>query len=151
ERMRADGATGFRFHCLELSPDMIARGRETAASRGLSDFITFEETDLTYWKPTQTYGAAFAHHSLHHIVALEHVFDQVRDSLDANGSFVIADMIGRNGHMRWPETLALIERLWKVMPERYKYHHLFKRQMADYENWDCSGYGFEGIRAQDIM
>jgi SAM-dependent methyltransferase len=151
KRMLDSGFSEFRFHCIELNPHLAGRGEASAKQAGLGDHIAFEVADLSSWRPKQTYAAAFAHHSLHHIEALEHVFDQVLSSLAPGGAFVISDMIGRNGHMRWPEALAPIERLWAVMPERYKFHHLWGRVVDPYENWDCSGEGFEGIRAQDIM
>ena len=151
ERLLRDGVTNFRFDCLELSPHLIERGRNAAQAKGLDGHVTFQQVDLSYWRPERCYGAAFAHHSLHHIVSLEHVFDELKQALLPDGAFVIADMIGRNGHMRWPESLAPLQRLWSVIPPRYKYHHLFARQMDTYLDWDCSCEGFEGIRAQDIM
>lgn len=151
KRMLAAGAAPFRFLCIELNPHLAARGRAAAAAAGVSEHVVFEVADLSVWDTSQRFGAAFAHHSLHHIEALERVFDLVRRTLDDRASFVMFDMIGRNGHMRWPETLALIERLWTVIPARYKHHHLFGRTVDPYENWDCSGESFEGIRAQDIM
>ena len=60
-------------------------------------------------------------------------------------------MIGRNGHMRWPEALTIIQDIWRTMPDRYKYNHQLSRFEAMYENWDCSKQDFEGIRAQDIL
>lgn len=151
ERLLRDGVTNFQFDCLELSPHLIERGRNAAQAKGLDGHVTFQQVDLSYWRPERCYGAAFAHHSLHHIVSLEHVFDELKQALLPDGAFVIADMIGRNGHMRWPESLAPLQRLWSVIPARYKYHHLFARQMDTYLDWDCSCEGFEGIRAQDIM
>lgn len=53
--------------------------------------------------------------------------------------------------MRWPEALEVFNALWRELPERYKYNHLLKRTEIEYENWDCSKEGFEGIRAQDIL
>jgi hypothetical protein len=61
------------------------------------------------------------------------------------------DMIGRNGHQRWPEALELVERLWPTLPARYRYHHLLAEHHERFVNWDCSNEGFEGIRAQDIL
>jgi hypothetical protein len=37
------------------------------------------------------------------------------------------------------------------LPESYKYNVILKRVENEYENWDCSTEGFEGIRAQDIL
>ncbi len=149
--LRLAGIEKFHFECLELSPHLIERGEEAVRREGLQDHIAFSKVDLTTWQPTTTYGAAFAHHSLHHIVALEHVFDQVHASLRDSGSFVVSDLIGRNGHMRWPEVEALVQRLWRSMPAHYRYDHQLKQLNETFVNWDCSSEGFEGIRAQDIM
>lgn len=151
KRLLASGFDGFRFHCFELSPHLVARAEAASAEAGLGQHFEFHVADLSQWRADRTYGAAFAHHSLHHIEALEHVFDQVHDSLETNGAFVTADMIGRNGHMRWPEVLAPLEHLWSTIPAHYKFHHLFGRSTDPFLNWDCSGESFEGIRAQDIM
>ena len=53
-----------------------------------------------------------ANHSLHHVLALEHLFAQVSATLREDGVFVVNDMIGRNGHQRWPEALDLLQRIW---------------------------------------
>ena len=68
-----------------------------------------------------------------------------------DGAFVVADMIGRNGHMRWPETLAIVRHIWAQLPDRLKWDRGLNRLDRWYENWDCSVEGFEGVRAQDIL
>jgi len=151
ERLLQSGFNDFEFVCVELNPHLIQRGMAAAAEKGLQHKISFQEADLSTWRCQGMYGAAFAHHSLHHIVALESVFDELAAHMAPRASFVTADMIGRNGHMRWPEVLQTMEQLWASMPPRYKYHHLWRRVVDPYENWDCSGQSFEGIRAQDIM
>jgi hypothetical protein len=88
---------------------------------------------------------------LHHFQDLEMLFRKVREAIGGQGVFVVSDIIGRNGHMRWPEALDVIHRIWQTMPDRYKYNHLLRRYESVYENWDCSVGGFEGIRAQDIL
>jgi hypothetical protein len=60
-------------------------------------------------------------------------------------------MIGRNGHQRWPEALAAVHRFWQELPLEYRYNHQLDRHEELYENWDCSGESFEGIRAQEIL
>jgi hypothetical protein len=92
-----------------------------------------------------------AQHTLHHIIELERLFDFIDSNLEDDGVFPIVDMIGRNGHMRWPEALEVIERLWLILPEQYKFNHQFSKIIDPYKNWDCSKSGFEGIRAQDIL
>jgi hypothetical protein len=68
-----------------------------------------------------------------------------------DGFFLTHDMIGRNGHMRWPEVLAILNTIWSDLDERYKYNHQLKKVEREYNNWDCSKQGFEGIRSQDIL
>jgi len=60
-------------------------------------------------------------------------------------------MIGRNGHMRWPEAMDVIPSLWKYLPQSHKFSHQLKRIEHGYVNWDCSSKSFEGTRARDIL
>lgn len=149
--LRAKGLDRFRFQCLDINPAMLSRGRETAAKAGLSGHFEFVEADVSRWTSATPVGVVMAQHSLHHIERLEQTFDNVKRAIGDRGYFVTADMIGRNGHMRWPEALAVIDDIWQAMPDRYKYNHLLKRLETRYENWDCSTESFEGIRAQDIL
>jgi SAM-dependent methyltransferase len=145
------GSRDFMIDCTDLSGVRLERGRELAASEGVSAFLQFHEIDLNHWTETQRYAGVMAHHTLHHIVELEELFARIRQLLVDDGVFVSVDMIGRNGHMRWPETLAWVERIWAFLPEKYKFNHQFGRKVEPYLNWDCSKKGFEGIRAQDIL
>jgi len=151
ERLRSDGLNDFSITRLELNDAMRARARRDAQAAGLSSHFLDQEADLNSWVPSVEYDVAIANHSLHHVSDLEHLFGQVRTCLMPDGCFVINDMIGRNGHMRWPEALALLESIWAVMPDRYKYNRQLRRHESTYENMDHSLVGFEGIRAQDIL
>jgi hypothetical protein len=93
----------------------------------------------------------FANHSLHHVVELESLFSQVAASLAGDGALVVNDMIGRNGHRRWPEAAEIVDALWRVAPSRYRYNHYLGRTDPAYPDDDCSAEGFEGVRAQDIL
>jgi hypothetical protein len=130
---------------------MLQRGREAAKQQGLSPHFEFLETDVARWRETGPLGVVMANHSLHHIEDLEGTFARIHQAIGARGYFLTCDMIGRNGHMRWPEALAVVHDIWRTMPDRYKYNHQLRRFEALYENWDCSKKGFEGIRAQDIL
>ena len=150
-RMIAGGFTRFSFECLELSPFLIERGNARIKERGFECHLSFTQTNLAHWRPERKFGAAFANHSLHHIEALEHVFDMIGKGLEPQGSFVASDMIGRNGHMRWPESLAIINALWTVIQDHWKQNRPLAQFENTFINHDCSTVGFEGIRAQDIL
>ncbi len=150
-RLRAMGLQSFTLECLELNPHMLARGREHAAAAGVTDLVEFVEGDFNAWRPHGAYSAAMASHSLHHVVNLEGLFDGIKASLPEGGRFVVSDIIGRNGHQRWPEALERVQALWRELPERCRYNVLLSRHEPEYVNHDCSTEGFEGIRAQDIL
>lgn len=85
------------------------------------------------------------------MVELEHLFDSIHNGLTDDGLFITSDMIGRNGHMRWPEAMDMIKPLWQELPNEYKYNQMLKRHEENYRDHDCSTQSFEGIRAQDIL
>jgi SAM-dependent methyltransferase len=145
------GIETFAFHCLDLNPHMLQRGAASARQAGLEAHFAFIETDINRWAADSTYDVIIANQSLHHFVELEQLIDKTYRSLDDNGLFLTNDMIGRNGHMRWPEALELVHACWSLLEDRHKWHHQLNRFEAVYENWDCSVSGFEGIRAQDIL
>jgi hypothetical protein len=85
------------------------------------------------------------------VLGLEHLFDAIQGALEQEGVFLATDIIGRNGHMRWPETLEIIQGIRKLIPDHYKTNHQLKRVEKEYDDWDCYKTSFEGIRAQDIL
>jgi SAM-dependent methyltransferase len=149
--LRKAGLERFQFQCLDINPAMLERGREAASKEQLATQFKFLEMDVTQWKSPTPLAVVMAHHSLHHIQELESTFANIKKAIGNRGYFLSCDMIGRNGHMRWPEALEIVHDIWRTIPDRYKYNHQLKRFEELYENWDCSTSGFEGIRAQDIL
>jgi SAM-dependent methyltransferase len=147
----AMGLTDFTIECLEYNPSMIERGRAEARAQGVGRVMEFTQADFNKWAPSQTYSAIMANHSLHHVVNLEGLFDTIKQALRPGGYFVTGDMVGRNGHQRWPEARVVVDQFWNELSERYHYNHQLKRDEPIYVDHDCSSEGFEGIRAQDIM
>ena len=150
-RLKEFGLERFTIECLDMNVNMLERGRAMAAAEGVADCLRFVEADLNDWRAERLYTGFMANQSLHHIVNLEQLFSEVRMALRADGVFVISDIVGRNGHMRWPEALKGVHAFWQELPQDYRYNLMLKRHEEIYENWDCSNEGFEGIRAQDIL
>jgi SAM-dependent methyltransferase len=145
------GCEDFVLECMELNPDLLAQAKTAAERMGLGERIATVAGDANRWTPDKSYDAVLANSSLHHIVNLEGVFEGIAEALVPSGIFVTSDTIGRNGHMRWPEALAIVHDFWRELPPAKTYNHLLRRFEAVYENWDCSSESFEGIRAQDIL
>jgi SAM-dependent methyltransferase len=151
QSLTARGVHNFTLECVDLNQQMLGRGRACARAAGVHQQVLPVAGDLNTWTPARAYHAVIANQSLHHVVELEALFDAVRGSLVADGAFVVSDMIGRNGHERWPEALAIVRDLWSQLPPSYKHNHLLGRQEDEFLDWDSSRDGFEGIRAQDVL
>jgi SAM-dependent methyltransferase len=149
--LREGGLTDFTIECLDMNPQMLERGRNMASEAGIQDHLTFAEGDFNLWSGGKTYAAIIADQSLHHVLKLEHLLGEVKRALHPAGFFVAHDMIGRNGHQRWPEALDELRRFWRELPIEYRWNRKLKRYEEDYINFDCSFEGFEGIRAQDVL
>jgi SAM-dependent methyltransferase len=146
------GLPPFRIAGLELAPAVAARANAVAEAEGLAGRFEVIVHDLNWGLPGEgDVAAVMAHHVLHHIVALEELFDFVAERLHPDGVFVTFDMIGRNGHMRWPEMRPLVRRLWSMLPSAQRRDHVFGTPSLHFQDWDCAIEGFEGVRAQDIL
>lgn len=149
--LKGAGLSDFLIECLELNPDMLERGRVLAEEAGMARNLAFIQADFNKWVATQDYAAVIADQSLHHVLDLEHLLDQIKRCLLSDGYFLTNDMIGRNGHLRWPEALWELQRFWRELPVDHRWNHALSRYEELYVNHDCSTEGFEGVRAQDIL
>lgn len=145
------GVEHFRFECLDITDAMLQRGKLLAETSGLSDRFGFVNGDFNRWQPDGRYDVVMANQSLHHVLDLESLFSAIDRAIGDEGIFITSDMIGRNGHMRWPEALDLVQEYWRELPDAYRYNKQLRRHEHEFGNWDCSIEGFEGIRAQDIL
>ncbi|HEX8743042.1 MAG TPA: class I SAM-dependent methyltransferase [Thermoleophilaceae bacterium] len=152
QELRAAGCEDFTIDCLELNDAMLERGAALAREAGVGAEVLPVETDLNDWRPSRTYDAIFANQSLHHLVALERLFDSIAGALGPGAPFATSDMIGRNGHQRWPEARAIVDEFWRELPHSFRFHTQLQRyEEPRFLDWDCSQEGFEGIRSQDIV
>ena len=151
-QLRQAGATDFLFRCFDLNPAMLERGRAAANKAGLESQFSFEAGDLSNIEfDADSVDVFFANQSLHHIVELEVLFERIFNGLSESGALLICDMIGRNGHMMWPEALFYVDLLWSSLPIDKKFHHVLKATHENFPNTDFSNVGYEGVRAQDIL
>src|SRR5262245_40966171 len=115
ERLRENSITNFVFECQDINPGLLENGRRLAEEKDLVGHFTFAPFDVNRWQPDRQYHAIVAFQSLHHVVELELLFDKVHRALHPDGYFFADDMIGRNGHQRWPEALKLVHELWREL------------------------------------
>ena len=141
----------FVFECLDFNEESLRKGKEAAERAGLGEYFLFTCADLNSWRPYRKYGIALACHSFNSVWNLEGVFDSVKRSLKKGGLFIVAEFIGRNGHMCWPEAMDALKPFWDELPESYRYNRVLRRQETQFINHDASREGFEAIRSQDVL
>jgi SAM-dependent methyltransferase len=151
DRLAQRGIENLEITLLELNPQLIEQGRADAEARGFGERVSGVPVDLNTWRADRPADIYFASHSLHHVVELENLFAEVRSSMDPKGILLINDMIGRNGHVRWPEAGRVVHDIWGRIPARYRYNNYLGYVDDTYPDIDCSADHFEGIRAQDIL
>lgn len=147
----AIGVRDYRMLCLDISNAALERGRHAATDAGVADRFDFQPHDFNQGLPAGRFDVVIANQSLHHVAELERLFGSIRNQLTPGGCFLVSDMIGRNGHMRWPEARALVDELWESLPDSYRYNRQLQRQEQQFMDWDCAQEGFEGVRAQDVL
>jgi len=150
QELHALGLKEFDFVCIDLSPLLLQRFAERIPP-GLVDCFILRHGDINQQIMDQRFHAIMANHSLHHMVELEEIFAATFAALHDQGSFLTNDMIGRNGHQRWPETRIFVDFFWPMLTERQRNNLQLRRPEPRFIDHDCSTSGFEGIRAQDIL
>ncbi|TKG73769.1 SAM-dependent methyltransferase [Prauserella endophytica] len=146
-----EGVHNVRVRLLEINTDMQERAAKAADSLGLADRVEPVVADFNSWVADAQHDVVVGYQVLHHVLDLEHLYGQIRDSLTRDGVLVVHDMIGRNGHRRWPEALEVVERIWATLPAELRRNAITGAVDEVYADVDCAVDGFEGIRAQDVL
>jgi SAM-dependent methyltransferase len=145
------GYSNFIFECIDINETRLNQGWENACKLGLEKYIKTKALDLNSWIPKVQYDVILAIQCLHHFVELESIIEKIYSALNEQGYFITHDMIGRNGHQRWSETLKIVNSFWDDLPTKYKFNHRNKTIEHKFINRDFSQHNFEGIRSQDIL
>jgi ubiquinone/menaquinone biosynthesis C-methylase UbiE len=153
EIMLARLCPGAAIHGIDINPDLLKLGEERARNEHLS--LTFEEGDLnTVALPADAYDVVFCHASLHHVLELEHLADQIQRTLKPEGRLIVEDVIMRNGSLMWPETKDVVTSIWRTLPANYRINHTgYAEKEIDAEPWeaDTSEVSMECIRSEDVL
>ncbi len=143
------------IHGVDVAENAIESARKTAQAEGL-DGLTYEVADLnTVQFPAETYEIVYAHAALHHIFQLEHILDQIRQTLKPGGVLVAYEYIGPS-QMQFPRRdLELADAFLKAIPERYRSMPRFKDIKKEALRLSLDGMNSsdpsESIRASEIV
>jgi 2-polyprenyl-3-methyl-5-hydroxy-6-metoxy-1,4-benzoquinol methylase len=143
------------IHGVDVAEGAIEGARQAAEAEGLQG-LTYEIADLNTTEfPPETYDAVYAHAALHHVFQLEHLLDQIKQTLKPGGLFVVYEYIGPS-QMQFPQRhLQLADMFLQAIPERYRKMRRLKDTKKEalrpsLEAMNSSDPS-EGIRASEIV
>ena len=142
-----------QISCIDLNPALISLGQEQAKKESLS--VDFAVADLnTAVLPENEFDYVLCHASLHHVLDLEHLVEQIKRTLRSGGELLVVDVITQNGYLMWPETREMVCNLWSTIPARFRINHTaYEKPRVDERIWesDTSTSSMECIRAAEIL
>ena len=118
------GLAQYQFACehdaFDIAEGAIHKAVEAAREAGLRH-IRYEVADLNHLALERNrYDVVFGLSAIHHISALESLFDQVRGSLKRGGFLLLDEFIGPS-QFQWPDTqLDVANQVLARIPERFR-------------------------------
>jgi SAM-dependent methyltransferase len=114
---------------------------------------TYETQDLNYINlPHNAYDLVVAQTSLHHILRIEHVLDQVERTLTPSGVFWVVDYVGESQFQFSDERLGIMNELLALLPEKLRRDRLRERTLSPFLRPEAGRLAspFESIRSGEI-
>jgi SAM-dependent methyltransferase len=134
--------------CLDLNPELLALGRERARALGCQ--VEFVEADLNFveLEPSR-WDLVACRSSLHHVLALERLADQIHRCLRPGGFIWVDDVIAPNRMGLAPETREVVPALFRELPARFRRNH--NSGEIDEQILEPEQEGMECIRSGEIV
>lgn len=141
----------FQFACLDLNHSLLATAYQEADKRGLLKKMTFTVADCNRDGLGHDQDVILVNQFFHHIEKLEWFCAQAKTALAFNGRLLTSDVIGRNGHLLWPDVRIEVDHFWEQLPKSRKVDRSSGRLCEVYQEVNHAAYSSEGIRAQNIV
>ena len=140
------------FHGIDVAADAVKSAQETAAREGLP--LSYEIGDLNFIRlPARAYDLVVAQTSLHHVLHLEHVAEQVHQTLRPGGYLWVHDFIGETQGQYDERRLHLVNQVLKFLPEKFRQNKVSGRLVAQVKRPKPGNLmsPFECIRSAEIV
>ncbi len=149
-RLRAEGIDA-RFTCADINPRQVRAGSDLARDCGISTSMHFMTLDceLPFELPPQ--DVIIVNQFFHRVHDLGALCRSLRASLAPDGVLASSDIIGRNGHMLWPDVAAVVDAAWNDLPDEKRMDHHFGRVQTRYQPIDHAAYCNQSVHAQDVV
>ncbi len=140
-----------RVTCVDFNSDLLRQAAVQADTNGLSESMQFLQVDCNQVSALPASSVIIVNQFFHHVESLEQLCRAMKQALIPTGRLLTSDIIGRNGHLLWPDVLEAVRGFWDELPERKHFDRYFGKVRKTYQPVDHSAYSNEGVRAQDIV
>jgi SAM-dependent methyltransferase len=107
----------YTLRCTDINENLFVKAKEAVRTESLS--VEFEVADLNFIQlQPKRYDLIFAHASIHHVINLEHLLDQVAQALTSHGIFQLVEVVGKDRTLIWDENQRMANALLAALPKR---------------------------------
>lgn len=150
QALRQDGI-GARIDCVDLNPRLMRMGEARAGELGLGERMRFIAADATGFHASHAYDVLVVNQFFHHVAGLEDFCAALVRLLAPDGVLLSSDVVGRNGHLPWPDVEAQVQAFWRELTPAQTVDRGDGKPKPRYEPVDHAAYSNEGVRAQDVV
>jgi SAM-dependent methyltransferase len=140
-----------RMDCVDLNPRLMQAGESRARELGLDERMRFIAADATGFRDPQPYDVLVVNQFFHHVAELEVFCAALSRLLAPDGVLLSSDVVGRNGHLPWPDVDAQVQAFWRELSPAQTVDAGDGKHKPRYEPVDHAAYSNEGVRAQDVV
>lgn len=120
ERRLAQFGAFQHFDACDVAEGSLLEARKLAEEKHIAN-IHYYSADLnTIALPTGVYDSVWIHHSMHHVEALEHICQQISQSLKPGGLMILNEYIGPNRFQVSSRQKEVVDLCLKLLPARYR-------------------------------
>lgn len=140
-----------RCELIDINDELLIGAKDYAKKHNLD--LSVKVQDINKIQLDESfYDFVIVRSSLHHFIELEHIFQQVNKSLNDGGEFiVIGEVIGKNGEKLYPETKKVAQKIFDILPEKFRFNDYTKKIDDEIPDVDFSKNSFESIRSEEIV
>lgn len=104
----------------DIAPNAIEEAIKLSKQHSL-DSINYEIKDIENLKlEKNSYDVVFASSSIHHIKNLEHLFEEIKNSLKKNGYFIMLEYVGPNQFQFSAKVVDMINLILSILSPEYR-------------------------------
>jgi SAM-dependent methyltransferase len=150
QRLRENGIRA-RMDCVDLNPRLLQTGESGAHELGFCDRMRFIAADAAEFHDPLPYDVLVVNQFFHHVAGLEGFCAALSRLLAPDGVLLSSDVVGRNGHLPWPDVEAQVQAFWRELTPAQTVDGSDGKRKDRYPPVDHAAYSNEGVRTQDVV